>query len=438
MENSVNLNKNHKKRRVVVTGLGMATSLGLDVEESWEKALKGISGISKLTLPFAEKSPVQAVGEVGEKDWHKLQEEFKEESLTEGERRTLFALWAAKNALNDAGISDYGKQRDNYGVALAAGLGINRLEDIQNWIDDRNFNMKRFGMEYSRVHRESIMRNNSHRPSALIGKRFGLHGMNCTITTACASATQAIGIGYRAVQRGDADLMVAGGADSMINPVGLVFFVLLSAAATSSESPQTLCRPFDRKRAGLVMGEGAGIAILEEKSHAVSRGAKIYCEVAGYGSSMDAYQVTAPHPQGRGAEKSMRAALNDAGLNNHDIDYINAHGTSTKLNDAMETFAIKNVFQDHSQKLAISSSKSLIGHLLAASGGPEFVFTVLSTERNEIHPTINLTSPDPKCDLDYVPNVHRSMTVRAAISNSFGFGGQNASIITKKYHGEEQ
>jgi 3-oxoacyl-[acyl-carrier-protein] synthase II len=153
---------------------------------------------------------------------------------------------------------------------------------------------------------------------------------------------------------------------------------------------------------------------------------------------MDAYQVTAPHPQGRGAEKSMRAALNDAGLNNHDIDYINAHGTSTKLNDAMETVAIKNVFQDHAQKLAISSSKSLIGHLLAASGGPEFVFTVLSTERNEIHPTINLTSPDPKCDLDYVPNVHRSMTVRAALSNSFGFGGQNASIITKKYHGEEQ
>jgi len=210
MENSVNLNSNHKKRRVVVTGLGMATSLGLHVEESWGKALKGISGISKLTLPFAEKSPVQAVGEVGEKDWQKIQEEFKEESLTEGERRTLFALWAAKNALNDAGISDYGKQKNNYGVALTAGLGINRLEDIQNWIDDSNFNMKKFGMEYRSVRRESIMRNNSHRPSALIGKRFGLHGMNCTITTACASATQAIGIGYRAVQRGDADLMVAG------------------------------------------------------------------------------------------------------------------------------------------------------------------------------------------------------------------------------------
>jgi 3-oxoacyl-[acyl-carrier-protein] synthase II len=343
-----------------------------------------------------------------------------------------------KNLKNDAGISDYGKQRDHYGVALAAGLGINRLEDIQNWVDNRNFNMKRFGMEYRSVHSESIMRNNSHRPSALIAKRFGLHGMNCTITTACASATQAIGIAYRAVQRGDADLMVAGGADSMINPVGLVFFVLLSAAATSSENPQTLCRPFDRKRAGLVMGEGAGIAILEEKSHAVRRGAKIYCEVAGYGSSMDAYQVTAPHPQGRGAEQSMRAAMNDAGMNSHDIDYINAHGTSTKLNDAMETTAIKNVFQDHAKNIAISSSKSLIGHLLAASGGPEFVFTVLSTERNKIHPTINLISPDPKCDLDYVPNVHRSITVRAALSNSFGFGGQNASIVIKKYNGEEE
>jgi 3-oxoacyl-[acyl-carrier-protein] synthase II len=422
------------RRRVVVTGLGMITSLGLEVEENWQKALSGVSGISRLAMPFAGKSPVQAVGEVGEKDFQKIQEEFKEESYAEGEKRTLFALWAAKNALNDAGLSDY-SENNNYGTVLAAGLGINRLEDIQKWINDKYFDLKRFGAEYRSVHRESIMLNNSHRPSALIGKRFGLHGMNCTITTACASATQAIGIGYRAVQRGDAELMVAGGADSMINPVGLIFFVLLGAAATSSESPHTLCRPFDRKRAGLVIGEGAAMVILEEELHAVRRGAKIYCEVAGYGSSMDAYQVTAPHPQGRGAEKSMSTALNDAGLNNYDIDYINAHGTSTKLNDAMETIAIKAVFRDYAKKLAVSSSKSLIGHLLAASGGPEFVFTVLSTGRNEIHPTINLTSPDPKCDLDYVPNVKRSMTVRAALSNSFGFGGQNASIIVKKYQG---
>ena len=219
----------------------------------------------------------------------------------------------------------------------------------------------------------------------------------------------------------------------MVNPVGLVFFVLLSAATTSLDQPGTLCRPFDRKRSGLVIGEGAGAVILEEESHALKRGVRIYGEVAGYGASLDAYQVTAPHPQGRGAEQSMKAALKDAGLVPDEVDYINAHGTSTKLNDAIETVAIKKVFGEHAKEIAISSSKSLIGHLLAASGAPEFVFTVLTVARDEIHPTLNLTHPDPKCDLDYVPNVKRAKRVRAALSNSFGFGGQNGSIIVKKY-----
>ncbi len=230
-------------------------------------------------------------------------------------------------------------------------------------------------------------------------------------------------------------MIIAGGADSMINPIGLIFFVLLSAAAVSSENPAEVCKPFDRKRSGLVMGEGAGIAVLEEESHAVKRGAKIYAEVAGYGSTVDAYKVTAPHPQGLGAGCSMTNALKDANLPADGIDYINAHGTSTKLNDTAETKAIKKVFQKNAYKISINSSKSLIGHLLAASGGPEFAFTVLSVNRDEIHPTINLKNPDPKCDLDYVPNVRRSRTVRAAISNSFGFGGQNASIVIKKYKG---
>jgi 3-oxoacyl-[acyl-carrier-protein] synthase II len=423
-----------EKRKVVVTGLGMVTSLGLDVEESWQKALRGSAGISRLTCPAASRSPVQAVGAVGEDHWQTVQDEFSEDASREGERRTLFALWAAKKALSDAGIGDTTGERSRYGVVLAAGLGINRLEDIRNWIDGRAFHTRRFGRELHRVHRESQMRNHTHRPSALIGKRFGLNGMNCTITSACASATQALGTAYRAVQGGDADLIVAGGADSMINPVGLVFFVLLGAAATSAESPETLCRPFDRKRSGLVMGEGAGFAVLEEETHALGRGAKIYGEVAGYGSSLDAYQVTAPHPEGRGAAQAMRAALRDAGLQINEIDYINAHGTSTKLNDIIETASIKSVFHDHAQRIAISSSKSLIGHLLAASGGPEFVFTALSVQRDEVHPTVNLGNPDPKCDLDYVPNVRRAMTVRAALSNSFGFGGQNASIIIRKHH----
>jgi 3-oxoacyl-[acyl-carrier-protein] synthase II len=265
---------------------------------------------------------------------------------------------------------------------------------------------------------------------------FGLKGANTTVTSACASATQALGSAYRAVKRGDADLILAGGADSMINPVGLIFFVLLGSVALSKIEPESLCRPFDRKRSGLVMGEGAGMAVLEDESHALARGAKIYAEVAGYASTMDAWRLTAPHPEGQGAEASMERALADSEMTPDQIDYINAHGTSTKLNDLAETIAIKKVFGQYANQVAISSSKSLIGHLLAGSGGPEFVFTALSVARDEIHPTINLTNPDPKCDLDYVPNAMRRKVVRAALSNSFGFGGQNATIVIRKYSGE--
>jgi 3-oxoacyl-[acyl-carrier-protein] synthase II len=451
-----------KKRKVVVTGLGLATSLGLDVEENWRKLLAGKSGIKKLALPGAEKSPVQAVGAVSEDDWIVIRKAFGEDAEREGERRTLFALWAVRAALKDAGLvssahppsppfkkrgtpvnptlkkGDTGglayKDSDRCGVVMAAGLGINRLEDIQHWVSkDNAFDVRRFGRELNDIQKESIMRNNSNRPSALIADRFGLYGYNATITTACASASQAIGTGYRAIHRGDADMIVAGGTDSMINPVGLIFFVLLNAAAVSSEDPSEVCRPFDRKRSGLVMGEGSGVVVLEEESRAIQRGADIYAEIAGYASTMDAFKVTAPHPRGAGAENAMRSALVDAGLDTDDIDYINAHGTSTKLNDSAETIAIKNVFQKNAYTLSINSSKSMIGHLLAASGGPEFAYTVLSVSRNEIHPTVNLKNPDPKCDLDYVPNVMRSRNVRAAISNSFGFGGQNASIVVKKY-----
>ena len=425
------------KKKVVVTGLGLVTSLGLDVEESWRKALAGVSGIHRLSYPLSQKSPVQAVGEIRASDWQRVEEEFKDEAV-EGERKTLFALWAAKRALEDADLLKDAGLRDRYGVILASGLGINRLEDIHRWIGaNRNFDLIRFGKEVERVQRESIIQNNSNRTAALVSTRFGLRGMNGTVTSACASGTQAVGIGYRAIQRGEADVMAVGGADSMINPIGLVFFVLLGAATTSSEPPETLCRPFDRKRSGLVMGEGAGLAILEEESHALRRGVKIYAEVVGYGASLDAYQVTAPHPQGRGAEQSMRAAFRDARLGPEEIDYINAHGTSTKLNDIIETVAIKKVFGEYASRVAISSSKSLIGHLLAASGAPEFVFTVLTVARDEIHPTLNLTHPDPKCDLDYVPNEKRTKTVGAALSNSFGFGGQNGSVIVKKYPEEK-
>lgn len=423
-----------KRNRVVITGLGLATPLGLGLEENWQKALAGESGIRRISYPWAERSLIRAAGEVKESDYKKIQEEFPEAAEAEGERRTLFALWAAKSALNDAGLLNNDVSMKDCGVILAAGLGINRLEDIQRWTGaDGKFDYKKFGRECGMLHRESAMRNNSNRPSSLIAKRFGLHGQNSTITSACAAATQAVGIGYRMIRRGEADILIAGGADSMINPLGLITFLLLKAAAISSEPPEEICRPFDRKRAGLVMGEGAGIVVLEEESHAIKRGARIYAELAGYGTSMDAYQVTAPHPEGRGAEASMRSALNDAGLNPDEVDYINAHGTGTKLNDVAETLAIRKIFKDYAYNIPVSSSKSMIGHLIAAAGGPEFIYTALSVNRDEIHPTINLTNPDPKCDLDYVPNIKRIKTVRAALSNSFGFGGQNATVVVKKY-----
>jgi 3-oxoacyl-[acyl-carrier-protein] synthase II len=421
-------------RRVVITGLGLVTALGLEVEENWSKALSGISGVSGIEIPNTEKSPVRAAGQVRAEDWRRICDEFPGEAESEGERRTLFALWAAKKTLHDAGLEQDKGDRSRFGVAIGSGLGINRLEDIANWLDaNKKFDSARFSTELDRVDRESIIRNNSSRPAGLIAAMFGFKGMNSTITAACASATQALGTAYRAIKRGDAELVLAGGADSMINPVGLVYFVLLGSAAVSKIEPGRLCRPFDRKRSGLVMGEGAGMAVLEDESHALARGAKIYAEVAGYASSMDAWRLTAPHPEGQGAEICMSGALADSALTPEQIDYINAHGTSTKLNDQAETVAIKKVFGQYSNRLAISSSKSLIGHLLAAAGGPEFTFTVLSVARDEIHPTINLSNPDPKCDLDYVPNVMRRKVVRAAMSNSFGFGGQNAAIVVRKY-----
>lgn len=422
------------KRKVVVTGLGVVSCLGLEVEQNWGRLLAGVSGIRLLDVEAAEASAVKIGGAVSRDDFRRIKEEFPEEAAREGERRTLFSLWAAKSALSDAKFSSDEARRERCGVAFASGLAINRPEDVAGWINkDKKFDMARFSREYTNVHPESIMRYNSNRPAALLAKQFGLCGMNFTITTACASGTQALGLAFRAIQRGDADMMLAGGADSMINPIGLVFFVLLGAASISSEDPLTSCRPFDRKRSGLVMGEGSGFVVLEEEGHALRRGAEIYAEVAGYGSSMDAYQVTAPHPGGKGAEQSMRSALKDAGMAPDEIDYINAHGTSTKLNDAAETLAIKNLFLDHARKLAVNSSKSMTGHLLSASGGPEFVYTVLSVKHDAVHPTVNLTHPDPKCDLDYVAEGKRLMRVRAAISNSFGFGGQNASIIARKY-----
>jgi 3-oxoacyl-[acyl-carrier-protein] synthase II len=425
--------RTQRSKRVVVTGMGIITSLGLTLEENWRKATAGISGISKIRLPGAERCPIQAVGAVSETDWKALTTEFQNDAAIDGERRIVFALRAARSALADSDMP-VGKTNFRAGVLFGAGLGIFRPEDIHRWITrDSQFDSGAFARELDNVRGESMIRNRPQRAAVLIGKQFGLGGQNTTVTSACASATQALGMAFRSIQRGEAEFILAGGADSMINPLGLLSFILLQAAETRVTEFSTACRPFDRTRAGLVMGEGAGAVILEEEAHARRRGARIYAEVAGYASSMDAYQITAPHPRGLGAALSMGQALHDADLEPRAIDYINAHGTGTRLNDITETLAIKEIFQEHACNVAISSSKSLIGHLMAAAGAPEFIFTAMSVHRDEIHPTINLKHPDPKCDLDYVPQVKRTRTVNAALSNSFGFGGQNASIVIKKY-----
>ncbi|MCX8027149.1 MAG: beta-ketoacyl-[acyl-carrier-protein] synthase family protein [Thermodesulfovibrionales bacterium] len=418
------------KQKALITGLGIVTSLGLGLKTNWDAALKGQNGI-RLIQDIYPNSPISVAGIVSKDDVEEIKRAFPQEANIEGESRTLFALWAAKEAIDDAGLNQ--DQLRQSQISFSAGLGINRLEDIFNFMEDKSFSNEMLFKNYSLIHKESILRNNSHRPPALIARRFGVCGRNITVTSACASATQAIGIGLRAIQRGETDIVIAGGSDSMINPVGLIFFVLLGAASPSKDT--TACKPFDSRRSGLVMGEGAGFLVLESEKHAIKRGANIYCEIAGYGASIDAYQITAPEPNGKGAIISMTKALEDASIRPEEVDYINAHGTSTKLNDISETIAIKEVFKEHAYNLKINSSKSLIGHLLSASGAPEAVFTAMSVKDDIIHPTLNLSSPDTKCDLDYTANKPLAITIRNAMSNSFGFGGQNTTLLFRKYGG---
>lgn len=415
-------------QRVVVTGLGMVTPLGETVEQNWSRSLNGENGISRLENPEFVDAPVAVAGQVSEGSWSRIAARFPTEILSKGERRSLFALWAADEAIRDAGSHDCG-------VVLGAGLGTVRLEDFHPFLSsDGTFDWSNFNQSFDRIHPQSLLRWPSDRATALIAHRFNLTGPTLTVTSACASATQAIGIAYRMIQRGEAEMMLCGGTESMLHPVGLVYFALLGAASTSTD-PDSACRPFDSRRSGMVMGEGAGMIMLESEPHARSRGARIYAEVAGYGSSMDCHQPTAPHPDGVGAARAMTNALADAGLASDAIDFINAHGTGTRLNDVAEARAIKTVFGDAPAEPAVSSSKSLMGHLLAGCGGPELVLTILSVRRDTIHPTRNLSRPDRRCDLHFVSGLARHTPIRAALSNSFGFGGQNACVIVKKIEG---
>lgn len=415
---------------VFITGLGMVTSLGADVETSWRRALAGESGLAPIESFDAGALPVAAAGEVPGETLRAIRERLPDEYADEGERRVLFALHAAREAMADAGlrVGDYAP--DRAGVVMGTGLSSYRLEDFSAWADEESgFDAARFARELDGTHPAGYFDNPPERATTKIAEWFGLAGPGGTVTSACAAAAQAIGLGMRMIRRGEADIAVCGGADSMIHPVGMAIFLLLGAA---SKSKPPVCRPFDRRRAGLAVGEGAGVVVLESAARVEKRGAAPRAVLAGYGASMDAWRVTAPHPAGRGAVRSMREALGDAGMAPGDVAYVNAHGTGTKLNDPAETRAIREAFGARADALAVSSSKSMIGHLIAACGAPEFIFTALSVARDVAHPTIGLENPDPKCDLDYVAEGAREMPVPAAITNSFGFGGQNATLLIRK------
>ncbi len=424
--------------RVVVTGLGLVTPLGGSVMTNWQRLLAGRSGLRSPRLDGAAACPAGALGQVPLQTWRRIQAAFPAQTRTGEDRRTLFALWAAAAALKDAGFTVPFGSAKRCGVAAAAGLGSFRLEDVARWIDSQGrFNREAF-MAAADVHPESTLRHPLDRAASLVARYFGLEGVNSTVCSACASATQALGLAFRQIRRQEATLMVAGGSDSMTDPVSLACFLVLETASVANEVPQKVCRPFDRKRSGLVIGEGAGFVVLESFEHAAQRGARIHAEVLGYGTALDGGHVAAPHPGGEGLAYAIEAALADAGVDPGAVDYINAHGTATRPNDPAETQAIKRVFAEHAKTLMISSSKSMIGHLMAAAGGPEFIYTVLSVTRNRVHPTLNLDTPDSRCDLDYVPHAPRKRPVRVALSHSAGLGGQNAVLVVGKLSPEDR
>lgn len=418
-------------QRVVVTGLGATTPLGCDVESLWTRSLAGEVGVAAPRRFGAAHPPTTALAEVSEEDYERISRDHPEAAAT-GDPRTLFAAWAGAQAMADAGLGD--GPHDRAAVVLGAGPGIHRPEDVDLWLDEAGrFDAVRFAQELDRIHPESLIKAPSDTPATTLARTLRIGGPVHTVTTACSASNQAIGLAFRMIRRGEIDWALAGGVDSQNNPLGLVFFVLLGASAQGGDDPSKACRPFDRRRSGLVMGEGAGVAVLESLDHALARGARIHAEVVGYGSSLDAYRTTAPCPDGRGAAEAMRYAIRDGSVSPDQVDFISAHGTATKRNDPAEVKAIRTVFGAHADDLAVSSSKGALGHLLAGAAGVAFVLSTLAVERDMVPPTANCESPDAQCDLDFVPGVGREQRIRTALVNSFAFGGQNACVALKKY-----
>ncbi len=410
------------KRRAVVTGLGVVTSLGRAVGGFWDRLVRGDSGVGPITLFDTSGFRVQFGGQV---PWEPEQENISNaKDLRRIDRFAQFAIASAIDAVADSGL-DFSTE-DPYRCGVAIGSGIGGLNE--------------FEAQHERLHTKGIDKVSPffipklllNTASGHVSTMFGAKGVNIATATACASAANSIGSALRAIQYGDADVMLTGGSEAALTPMGLAGFQNMRALSFRSEAPQQASRPFDVDRDGFVLAEGSGVVVLEELEHARRRGARIYGELKGYGASGDAGHITQPDEEGLGASRAMAMALRDAGLDTDAVDYINAHGTSTPLGDKAETAAVKRVFGVHAKRLALSSTKSQLGHTLGASGGIELVVCALSIDRGVIAPTINLETPDPDCDLDYTPKVAREARIRVAMSNNFGFGGHNASLILSR------
>ena len=427
-------------RRVVVTGIGLVTPLGADVETVWSRLLNGESGVGRITLFDASNFATQIAAEV--KDWDISAIGENPDDWKEQDRHTKFAIGAGYQAMKDAGLlGDDGTNLDpeRFGVYTGAGEGAQNFDDFAAMTlaglgENGEFDEAKFiekGLEILRPVRE--LEQEPNMPAAHLAAYFGAKGPNVNCLTACAASAQAIGEAAELIRRDEADVMLAGGAHSMIHPFGVTGFNLLTALSTSNDEPEKASRPFDKRRNGFILGEGAGVLVLEELEHAKKRGAKIYGEIAGYGATSDAYRITDIHPEGRGAISCMKLALEDAGLAPEDVDYINAHGTSTGVNDRVESLSIREVFGPRAYQIPVSSTKSMTGHLIAAAGATECIYSLLAIRDNVAPPTINFEVRDPDCDLDYVPNVARHVKIDVAMSNSFGFGGQDVSLVVRRY-----
>ncbi len=413
------------KKRVVITGMGIVSPLGIGLEKNWGALCEGRSGVGPITRFDTSEYPAKIAGEVkgfNPEDYVEDKKEIKKMDMF-----IHYALAAGTMALQDAQLIIDESNADRVGVMVGSGMG--GLSSIEKY---HKVLLAEGPKKITPFFIPMLIVNLA---PGQISIYFGARGPNSSVVTACATGNHSIGEAFKIILRGDADAMIAGGAEAVITPLAIAGFSSMRALSTRNSEPERASRPFEKDRDGFVMAEGAGVLLLEDLQHALKRGAKIYAEIIGYGCNADAYHISAPSPNGIGAARCMEIALRDAGISYDEVDYINAHGTSTPLNDLSETMAMKTVFKDHAKKVAVSSTKSMTGHLLGAAGGVEAIYSILTIQHGVIPPTINYETPDPDCDLDYVPNTARESKVKIVMSNSFGFGGTNATLIFKEFMG---